>query len=157
MGEMFPMFPRVPQEGGLVQGWESVCWGVVGIYQDSKILFFQDVPWCFKISKIPKFDLPRCTKIPRSIRNQIKLPKTYPAFSNILQIYQDLLIFQDHPNCCKISKILLSFHHVGFLCFSQSLTFIVFDATKIISISVTPSFGPGSSKVDFWRVLVKIN
>ena len=41
--------------------------GGVTIYQDSKILLFKDVQQLFKISKIPKFDLTRCTKIPTTI------------------------------------------------------------------------------------------
>ena len=35
-----PMFARVPQEGGRVQRWESVCWGVLGTPKVCRFLGF---------------------------------------------------------------------------------------------------------------------
>ena len=41
-----PSFHRahcVPQEGGRVQGWESVCWGVLALFKFSKFQVFHPV------------------------------------------------------------------------------------------------------------------
>ena len=68
-----PVFPRVPQEGGLVQGWQSVCWRWCGFTkipsQAPKISIFQDAPSCFKISKIAKNDFSRRTTILQDLKD----------------------------------------------------------------------------------------
>ena len=53
--------PRAPQEGGMVQGWESVCGGVLGIplLENKQFLTFQSFKAArcqsFKVAKLQHF------------------------------------------------------------------------------------------------------
>ena len=65
-----PKFVRVPQEGGRVQGWESVCCGVLGIplLENRKVCRIHQIPIsCFLI------DLKFISKILERFLNQSSL------------------------------------------------------------------------------------
>ena len=118
-----PMFPRVPQEGGLLQGWESVCWWVVGIYQDSKISISQDVPNVStsqgfgvidspRCTKIPKVNLPKCIKISRIIHKyptRIKHFSNYFRFTGIHRYFNIIKLYSRFQRFYKDSTM-LTFH-----------------------------------------------
>ena len=100
-------------------------------------MFFRDV---LRFQKLLFQYVLRFQDASTSIKNY---PTRIQGFSKISQIYQDLLGFQDHPTCFRISKILLRFHHVEFPCFlfKQSLTPTVLTPPKINFIL----FGPTNS------------
>ena len=106
-----PKLPRVPQEGGRVQGWESACWGVLEIpllenrtvcriYQISISWFLIDMyPWFlrFYLTNVHHFPVPISTHFDkheiREIQMYIYSRKTIPRFTTIIFFKNALMRF----------------------------------------------------------------
>ena len=84
--------------------WFSKMYHNYSISQRFPKLILQDVPYLFKISKISKNDLPRCTKIPRcnKMNQDFKIPKIHLYdFPRSTRIYLDSKIIQNYARSQK--------------------------------------------------------
>ena len=125
--------PRVPRDGGRVQGWESVCWWGVPRYWFSEM--YHNISRCQRFEVI---DFPRCTKIPKNdLRTVLKLQHS----STIIQQVSN--IFKTYFRCSPIdldSKIIQHYFRFSRLYQDSTMLFpFVFFKTSGKARCVDPS------------------